>query len=100
MVVLISMEVWLLLIAFAVVVVVSSPTTDLSESVDCLLRDCERYFPNADRNRAENLIERLQVTTDSDLGLLDSLDQGEAGNTERIRVLESLVLQPRTLLGR
>ena len=26
------------------------PTTDLLESVDCLLRDCVRYFTNADRN--------------------------------------------------
>ena len=33
-----------------VVVVVSSPTTDLLEYVDCFLRDCVRYFTNADRN--------------------------------------------------
>ena len=37
-------------IALTVVVVVGSPTTDLLESVDCLLRDCVRYFMNADRN--------------------------------------------------
>ena len=40
---------WFLFIAFTVVVVVGSPTTDLLESVDCLLRDCVRYFTKADR---------------------------------------------------
>ena len=50
---------------------------------------------------AENLIVPLQVTIDSVPGLLDSLDCGEAGNTGRIWVLESLVyLQLRTLLSR
>ena len=88
-------------IAFAVVVVVGSPRMDLLESMDCLLRDCEHYFPNADRNMAENLIVPLQVTINSVRGLLDSLDCGEAGNTGRIWVLESLVyLQLRTLLSR
>ena len=68
---LISSEVWFLFIALTalVVVVVSSPTTDLLESVDCLLRDCVGhftcYFTNADRNMAENLIVRLEVTIDS-----------------------------------
>ena len=82
-------------------VVVGSPTMDLLEiSVDCLLRDCEHYFPNADRNMVENLIVRLQVTIDSLRGLLDSLDRGEEGNTGRILVLESLVLQLQTLLSR
>ena len=100
MAVLISSKVWLLFIAFAVMVVVGSPTMDLLESVDCLLRDCECYFPNADRNMVENLIVRLQVTMDSVCGLLDSLDQGEAGNTGRILVLESLVVQLQTLLSR
>ena len=47
---LISSKVWVLFIALTVVVVVGSPTTDLLESVDCLLRDCVRYFTNADRN--------------------------------------------------
>ena len=47
---LISRKVWFLFIALTVVVVVGSPTTDLLESVDCLLRDCVRYFTNADRN--------------------------------------------------
>ena len=47
---LISSKVWFLFIALTVVVVVGSPTTDLLESVDCLLRDCVRYFTNADRN--------------------------------------------------
>ena len=75
MAVLISSKVWLLFIAFAVMVVVGSPTMDLLESVDFLLRDCECYnFPNADRNMAENLIVRLQVAIDSVCGLLDSLD--------------------------
>ena len=96
MAVLISSKVWLLFIAFAVMVVVGSPTMDLLESVDCLLRDCECYFPNADQNMVENLIVRLQVTMDSVCGLLDSLDQGEAGNTGRILVLESLVVQLQT----
>lgn len=69
--------------------VVGSPTTDLLESVDCLLRDCERYFPNADRNTAQYLIVQLQVMIDSVRGLLDSLDRGNAGNTARILVLQS-----------
>ena len=46
------------------------------------------------------LILRLQVTIDSVHGLLDSLDRGEAGNTARILVLESLGIQLRTLLSR
>ena len=44
---LISSRVWFLFIALTVVVVVGSPTTDLLESVDCFLRDCVRYFTNA-----------------------------------------------------
>ena len=47
---LISSKIWFLFIALTVVVVVGFPTTDLLESVDCLLRDCVRYFTNADRN--------------------------------------------------
>ena len=47
---LILSKVWFLFIALTVVVVVSSPTTDLLESVDCLLRHCVHYFTNADRN--------------------------------------------------
>ena len=98
---LISSKLWFLFIALTVVVVVGSPTTDLLESVNSLLRDCERYFPNADRNMAQNLIVRLgQVTIDSVRGLLESLDRGETGNTARILVLESLVIQLRTLLSR
>ena len=50
MVAFISSKVWFLFIALTVVMVVGSPTTNLMESVDCLLRDCERYFTNADRN--------------------------------------------------
>ena len=47
---LISSKVWFLFIALTVVMVVGSPTTNLLESVDCLLKDCARYFTNADRN--------------------------------------------------
>ena len=47
---LISSKVLFLFIALTVVVVLGSPTTDLLESVDCLLRDCIRYFTNADPN--------------------------------------------------
>ena len=47
---LISSKIWFLFIALTVVVVVGSPTTNLLESVDCLLRDCARYFTNSDRN--------------------------------------------------
>ena len=65
MVALISSMVWFLFIALTVVVVVGTPTTPLLESVDCLFRDCERYFPNADRNITQNMIVRLQVTIDS-----------------------------------
>ena len=50
MAVLISNKVWFLFIAVTVVVVVGPPTTNLLESVDCLLRDCVRYFTYADRN--------------------------------------------------
>ena len=47
---LILSKVWFSFIALTVVVVVGSPTTDLLESVDCLLRHCVHYFTNADRN--------------------------------------------------
>ena len=47
---LISSKIWFLFIALTVVVVVGSPTTDLLESVDSLLRDCVRYFTNGDQN--------------------------------------------------
>ena len=47
---LISRKIWFLIIALTGVVVVGFPTTDLLESVDCLLRDCVRCFTNADRN--------------------------------------------------
>ena len=43
-------KIWFLFISLTVVVVVGSPTTDLLESADCLLRDCVRYFTDADRN--------------------------------------------------
>ena len=73
-----SRKVWFLFIALTVGLVVGSPASDLLESVDFLLRDCERYFPNTDRKMAEKLIARLQVTINSVRGLLDSLDRGEA----------------------
>ena len=47
---LIASKIWFLWIALIVVMVIGSPTTDLLESVDCLLGDCVRYFTNADRN--------------------------------------------------
>ena len=47
---LISSKVLFLFIALTVVVVVGSPTTDLLESVDCLLRDYVGYFMKADQN--------------------------------------------------
>ena len=47
---LISSKVWFLFIALTVVMAVGSPTTDLLEAVDCLLRDCVRHFTNADWN--------------------------------------------------
>ena len=49
MAVLVSGKVWFLFIALTVEVVVSFPATDLLKSVDCLLRDCERYVGNADK---------------------------------------------------
>ena len=49
---LISSKVWFLFIALTVVVIVGSPTWDLLESVDCLLRDCARRFTNSDRNNS------------------------------------------------
>ena len=45
----------------------------------------------------QKTIVRLQVTIDSVRELLDSLDRGEAGNTARVLVLESLVIQILTL---
>ena len=76
---LISRKVWFVFIAVTVVVVIGSPATEL-ESVDFFLRDCERYFANADRKMAENVIVRLQVTIDLVRELFDSLGRGEAGS--------------------
>ena len=45
-----SRKIWFLFMALTEVVVVGSTTTDLLESVDCLLTDCVHYFTNADRN--------------------------------------------------
>ena len=56
---LISSKIWFLFIALTVVVVVGSPTTDLLESVDCLLRDCVRCFTNADRNNDRFIVRNL-----------------------------------------
>ena len=49
MAVLISRKVWFLFISLTVEVVVGSLATDLLKSVDCLLRDCERYVGNTDK---------------------------------------------------
>ena len=95
---LILIKVWF---SFKVLTLVQcSPTSDLLESVDCLLRDCERYFPSADRNMAENLIVRLEGAIDLVQGLLDSLDPSEAENTKIILILEALMIQLRILLSR
>ena len=56
---LIASKVWFLFIA-TVELVVGSPTTEMLESVDCLLKDCERCFPNAVRNMAQNLIDHIR----------------------------------------
>ena len=58
---LISSKVWFLFIALTVVVVVGSLTTDLLESVDCLLRDCVRYFTNARRNNDRRIQLEISV---------------------------------------
>ena len=58
---LISSKVWFLFIALTVVVVVGSLTTDLLESVDCLLRDCVRYFTNASRNNDRRIQLEISV---------------------------------------
>ena len=95
---LILIKVWF---SFVVLTLVQgSPTSDLLESVDCFLRDCERYFPNADRNMAENIIVHLEGAIDSVQGLLDSLDPSEAENTQRIPILKTLMIQLRILLSR
>ena len=77
-----------------------SPTTELLETVARLLTDCSRFYPNADRNMAENLIVRLEVAMDSVRRLLDSLDRGDQANDERIPHLESLVRQLQILSNR
>lgn len=65
MAVVILCKAWLSFMVLTLVVVVQgSPTTDLLESMDCLLRSGERYFQNADRNMTENLIVGLEVTID------------------------------------
>ena len=58
---LISSKVWFLFITLTVVVVVGSLTTDLLESVDCLLRDCVRYFTNASRNNDRRIQLEISV---------------------------------------
>ena len=49
MAVLVSGKIWFLFIALTVELVVGSPAMDLLESVDCLLRDCERNVVRADK---------------------------------------------------
>ena len=63
-----------------------SPTTELLETIMCLLN--ARFYPQADRNMAENLIVRLEVAVESVQRLLDSLDRGVQVNAGRIPPLE------------
>ena len=56
---LISSKVWVLFIALTVVVVVGSPTADLLESVDYLLKDCVRYFNYEGTSRHRAFVYRL-----------------------------------------
>ena len=76
------------LMVLMLIAAASLPTANLLESVDCLLRDCDRYIDNADRNMAEHILS--YDWTDSILVLRDALDPGEAENTERIPLLETL----------
>jgi len=75
----------------------SSPVT---ETVMRLLNDSSRLYPHADRNMAENLIVRREVTMDSVHRSVDSLDRGAQANAERILPLELLVRQIQYLLHR
>ena len=43
----------------------SSPVTELLETVKRLLNDCSRFCPHGNRNMAENLIVRREITVDS-----------------------------------
>ena len=54
----------------------------------CLLDDCSRFYPHADRNMPENLIDRREVAVDSVHRLVDSLDRGAQANAERILPFE------------
>ena len=108
MVALISSKVWFLFIALTQELITlphSSgrcwlPNNGFVEICGLSLERLWTLLPKCCLNMAENLIVRLQVTIDSVRGLLDSLDRGEPGNTARILVLESLVIQIRTLLSR
>ena len=67
-------------------VVVGSPTTDLLQ--------CERYFPNSDQNKAENLIARLQVTIDLVRGFLDSVEESRGRPTLVRNIFTSAGVSP------
>ena len=75
-----------------------SPTTELLETIMCLLNDCARFYPQADLNMADGLIVRLEVAEESVQRLLDSLDRGVQVNTGRIPPLEWLGRQLRYLV--
>ena len=74
-----------------------SATTELLETVTHLLTGCLRFYPYANRNTAENLIVRFEVTLDS-ARLVNSFERDDQVNAERIPHLESLVRQLQILL--
>lgn len=70
---------------------------DFFESVRILLNDCARLFPTRDRNMAENIITRLEVTIEC-VGRI--MNAGNERHREIILHLESLDVQLRSLLNR
>ena len=45
-------------------VTAAPPVTELLETVKRLLNGCSRFYPHANRNMAENLIVRREITVD------------------------------------
>ena len=74
-----------------------SATTELLETVTHLLTGCLRFYPYANRNTAENLIVRFEVTLDS-ARLVNSFERDDQVNAGRIPHFESLVRQLQILL--
>ena len=68
-----------------------SPKTELLGTVMSFLSHCSRFYSNADRYMAENLIVCLEVAVDFVHGLDDSLDRGTRANAERKRPPKLLV---------